>query len=190
MKKIIIISLALIMVLALVAGCGGGKVEVVGDTQTGLGTVIKISSSTSATVKDDEPVNGRAQADVIMASVTIDEEGKIISVSIDTAQVRVAFDNEGQLVTDLNAELKTKVELGDDYGMKARSDIGKEWYEQIASLEQWMVGKTIAEVKAMKTFEKDPTHLFVPDEADLKTSVTITVESYIKAVEKAVANAK
>lgn len=184
MKKVLVLGLAMVMILAFAAGCGG-DVEVVGDTQTGLGSVISIAKSASATVnEDDEAVNGLAQADVIVAAVTIDEEDKIVSVTIDTAQVKVNFDAEGQLVTDTSAELKTKVELGDDYGMKARSDIGKEWYEQIESLEAWMIGKTIEEVKAMELTDG------VPADSDLTTSVTITVSDYIAAVEEAVANAK
>jgi len=185
MKKILIISLALVMVIALAAGCGGGKVEVVGETRTGLGTYIKIGSSTSATVNDDdEAVNGRAQTDVVIAAVTIDEEDKIISVTIDTAQVRIAFDGEGQLQSDLTADLKTKAELGEAYNMKPRSDIGKEWDEQIVALEEWMIGKTITEVKAIQLADGRPSG------SDLVTSVTILVGDYIKAVEKAVANAK
>ena len=185
MKKIIIISLALVMVLSFVAGCSGDKVEVVGETKTGLGTVISIAKSKDASVdENDAAVNGLAQADVVIAAVTIDGEDKIVSVTIDTAQVRVNFDGEGKLVTDLAAELKTKVELGDDYGMKARSDIGKEWYEQIAALEDWMVGKTIEEVKAMEIADGNTA------ESDLVTSVTITVTDYLAAVEEAVANAK
>ena len=185
MKKILIISLALVMVLTIVAGCSGDKVEVVGETKTGLGSVISIAKSKDASVNDDdEAVNGLAQADVVVAAVTIDGEDKIVSVTIDTAQVRVAFDGEGKLATDLTAELKTKAELGEAYNMKPRSDIGKEWDEQIVALEEWMIGKTITEVKAMELTEG------APSGSDLVTSVTITVTDYIKAVEEAVANAK
>jgi hypothetical protein len=41
----------------------------------------------------------------------------------------------------------------------------------------------------MKTYEKDEAHPAVPEEADLTSSVTISVENYIAAVEKAIANA-
>ena len=185
MKKILIISLALVMVLSFVAGCSGKDVEVVGETKTGLGTVISIAKSKDVSVNDeDEAVPGLAQTDVVIAAVTIDGEDKIVSVTIDTAQVRINFDGEGKLTTDLAAELKTKVELGDDYGMKARSDIGKEWYEQIDALEAWMIGKTITEVKAMELTDG------APADSDLVTSVTITVTDYIAAVEEAVTNAK
>lgn len=182
MKKILVVLLVAVMAVSLLAGCSGSAVE----TKTGVGTVISISKSKAAT----DEANGLAQADVTMAAVTVDDAGKIVSVDIDCAQVKVEFDAAGALTTDLTAALKTKVELGDDYNMKTYGNAVAEWYEQIASLEAWMVGKTIAEVKAMKTYEKDSSHPAVPDEADLKTTVTITVQDYIEAVEKAIANAK
>ena len=74
-----------------------------------------------------------------------------------------------KLTSDVNAENKTKVELGDGYGMKKASSIGKEWFEQIAALEDWMMGKTVEEIKAVNTEE----------DADLKASVTVGVESYV-----------
>ena len=182
MKKLLIVVLVVVMAASVLAGCNGTAVQ----TKTGLGTVISISKSKAATAEAD----GLAQADVISAAVTVDQNGKIVSVDIDSAQVKVNFDATGALKTDLTAALKTKVELGDDYGMKAYGNAVAEWYEQIASLEAWMVGKTLAEVKAMKTYEKDAAHPAVPDEADLKTTVTIDVSSYLAAVEKAIANAK
>jgi len=82
------------------------------------------------------------------------------------------------------------VELGKDYGMIKASSIGKEWFEQIADLEKWMVGKTIDEIKAMKVKKVDDSHPNVPDEPDLVSKVTVSVEGYIAAVEEAVKNAK
>ena len=181
MKKVLVIAMLMVMVVSALAGCNAAA-----ETKTGIGSVISIAKSKSATAD----AAGNAQADVIMAAVSIDKDGKILSVSIDNAQVKIAFDAAGQVTADLAAELKTKVELGNDYGMKKASSIEKEWFEQIAALEAWMVGKTIAEVKAMKTYEKDASHPAVPDEADLKTSVTISVEGYVAAVEEAIANAK
>jgi hypothetical protein len=186
MKKLLILGIAIAMIVTVLAGCSG-----TGATKTGLGVVTSIAKSTDASMDDEgTPKAGLAQADVIMAAVSIDSQGRIVSVSIDSAQVRVNFDTNGIITTDINAALKTKTELGDDYGMKARAGAVAEWYEQIEALENWMLGKTLAQVKAMKTYEKDATHKFVPDEADLKTSVTITVEGYIDAVEKAINNAK
>ncbi len=182
MKKFLVVVLVAVMAVSVLAGCNGSAVE----TKTGVGTVISISKSKAATADAD----GLAQADVIMAAVTVDKSGKIVSVDIDSAQVKINFDATGALKADPAAKFKTKVELGDDYGMKANGGAVAEWYEQIASLEAWMVGKTLAEVKAMKTYQKDEAHPAVPDEADLKTTVTISVQDYVAAVEKAIANSK
>ncbi len=156
-----------------------------GATKTGIGNVTSIKKSAGATADAD----ALAQADIIMAAVTVDQDNKIVGVMIDNGQVKVNFDAKGTLITDAASKPKTKVELGDEYGMKKASSIGKEWYEQIAALGQWMIGKTIDEVKAMKTAPKDEEHPSVPAEADLTSSVTISVQDYIAAVEKAIANA-
>ena len=68
--------------------------------------------------------------------------------------------------------------------MKSASGIGKEWYEQAAALAQWMIGKTVDEVAAIKVSDEGTT-----TEADLTSSVTIHVADYIKALQKAAANA-
>ena len=91
---------------------------------------------------------------------------------------------------DLNTQVPTKVEQGDNYGMKAASPIGKEAYEQFAALEAYMVGKTVEEVLAMPTYEKDAGHPAVPDVEELKTSCTISIEDPLAALEKAYQNAK
>jgi hypothetical protein len=137
----------------------------------------------------DAEIMALAQIDSVIAAVAFDSEGRVVDVVIDNAQIRINFDEELQVASDLTAEIKTKVELGDDYGMIRASEIGVEWYEQIAALEAWMVGKTVEEIKAMQTKEVDAAHPAVPDEPDLVSSVTITVQDYIAAVEKASDNA-
>ncbi|MHB8963941.1 MAG: hypothetical protein ACYC5K_12405 [Saccharofermentanales bacterium] len=175
MKKVLVIAMLVVMVVSTLAGCSAA------DTKTGVGSVISIAKSKSATAE----AAGQGQADVVIAAVTVDKDGKILKVSIDTAQVKIPFDATGTVTADLTAELKTKKELGDAYGMKGNSGIQKEWYEQIASLEAWMIGKTVAEVKAIElNADGDVT------EADLVSSVTISVGDYLKVVEEAVNNAK
>ena len=52
-----------------------------------------------------------------MAAVAFDKDGKVVKITIDNAQTKVDFDKDLQLASDVNAEYKTKVELGADYGM-------------------------------------------------------------------------
>ena len=177
MKKLLVFTL----IAVLLAGCAAG-----GSVKTGLGHVISINKSKDATADAE----GLAQVYTVMAAVTFDKAGKILGVKIDTAQVKVNFDQNGKITTDLNEEQETKVELGDRYGMKKNSGIGREWYEQIAELEKWMIGKTVDQVNSMKTVKKDDAHPAVPDEADLKSKVTITVNDYQAAVTEAFENAK
>lgn len=180
MKRTISMLIVLVMVMSLVAlsGCSSA-----GDVETGLGTIISIEKSKDATDEAD----GLAQVDTVMAAVTMVGD-KIATVTIDTAQTKVGFTAAGAVTADKAADYKTKVELGDDYGMKARSGIGKEWYEQIADFEDWLVGKTLDDVKGIKTKDVDGSILI--DEADLTSKVTISVDGYIAAVTEAIENAK
>jgi YD repeat-containing protein len=199
MKKIISITLLLALAVAVFAGCAGpknasptptpsqnngsdnGSGSAEGIVKLGLGQLVSIASS-----KNAEGDNGAvAQVDTIIAAVGFDKDGKVASVTIDNAQTRVNYDKEGNMTSDPSAELKTKVELGDDYGMKARSGIGKEWFEQIAELEKWMVGKTVDEIKGMKTKEVDAGHPAVPDDPELTSLVTISIQDYIAVVVEA-----
>ena len=174
MKKFFLIAILGLLVLA---GC------TTTDTPTtysvGTGSVTSISARD---YNDETGVAGRVQVNTTYATVALDADGKFVYVAIDVAQNDGTFDEEGNIVA-ANA-IPTKKERGDAYGMKGRSEIGKEWYEQIAALEEWMIGKTLAEVKALPLTDN-----YITDGEDLKSSVTITVDSYLAAVEKAVANA-
>src|SRR5512136_1912647 len=145
MKKLLAIAMVLIL-LVTVAGCASAS-----SNKTGLGTSISIAKSKSATTDTTgAAVAGLAEVDTMIAVVTIDANGKIVSTIIDQAQQKVNFDATGKVTTDLTAEQKTKVQKGDAYGMKKSSAIGKEWFEQVNAFATWTVGKTIAEVKALK----------------------------------------
>lgn len=180
MKKALSITLALTLLVAVfsITGCKSASKPV----KFGLGSVTSIASSKDAT----DTANAQAQGDTTVVAVVLDKDGKILAVNIDTVQIKVAFD-EDMAVVNRDAAIKTKKELGPEYNMKGQSAIGKEWNEQIASLEEWMIGKTVAEVKAMKRKEAGG-HTDVPDIPELTSSVTITVGEYIAALEKAAAN--
>lgn len=198
MKKVISLLLVLMLSIGLLAGCtpaapaAPAAPEAPAETpaeepaaegtitKLGLGHVISIAKSKDAgTDANGNAVNAGAQADVTIASVGFDADGKVVSVYIDVAQTKVAFDEALVVTSDKTAEVKTKKDLGADYGMVKASGIGKEWFEQIAALEDWMVGKTVEEIKGMKMAEGKST------EEDLVSSVTISVGDYIAAVEQA-----
>jgi len=147
----------------------------------GLGVFTTISKSADATAEKD----GVAQAYTNYSATTFSSDGKITSCIIDASQTDVNFSVDGKLKTDLNTEFKTKDELGEAYGMKKQSKIGKEWSEQAAALASYVVGKTVDQVKGIAVNEEG-----VPTEAELTSSVTIHIGDYITVIEKAAASAK
>lgn len=151
-----------------------------GGLKTGIGAVTTAGSSKDASASEE----GLAQAEVLVAAVTVDGDGKIVECVLDTAQTKVGFNGEGKITTDLNSEFKTKNETGDDYGMKAASSIEKEWYEQAEAFAQYCVGKTADEINGIAVNESG-----APSDADLAASVTLYVGGFQQAVTKAVNNA-
>lgn len=152
----------------------------------GLGQNIEIGKSKDATA--DATAVG--QADVTIAAVGFDAEGKVASVTIDVAQTKIAFDKDLKVTTDRTAEVKSKKDIGADYGMVKASSIGKEWFEQIEAFENWMIGKTVDEITGLKVKARDEAHPAVPDVPELTSSVTISVDAYQAAVEEAWTNAQ
>lgn len=186
MKKVIAIMLALFLGMLAPTGCRRApapKIEA-GAMKIGLGSVTSIAKAKDMTAD----ATAVAQADTVMAAVALDSAGKVIQVIIDSAQAKIDYDRNMKVTSDKTAPVKTKKELGNAYGMKSASSIGKDWHEQIAELEKWMVGKTVAEIKGMKVKARDGEHPAVPDVPELTSLVTITVGEYLAAVEKAAHN--
>lgn len=149
-----------------------------GGLRTGLGTVHSMNKSKDAGEKD-----GSAQVDSVAAAVVIDGDGRIVSCKLDMVQSKMAFTAEGKVV--MSDSFKTKKELGDDYGMKSASGIGKEWFEQAAALEQYVIGKTAKEIAGIAVDEATK-----PTDADLASGVTVSIGSYQQAIIKAIQNAE
>ncbi len=186
MRKATVALLVLMLSVSVLSGCSGTPTI----AKIGLGQVTSIGDSSDKAVNaEGVAVAPRAQIDTVVAAVAFDKDGKVMKVFIDTAQSRVAFDENMALATDTSVKGKTKVELGNEYNMKRASAIGKEWFEQAAELEKWMAGKTVEQIKGMKTKQRDESHPSVPDVPELTSLVTISVQDYIAAVEEAYKNA-
>lgn len=147
----------------------------------GLGVVTDMNKSKDASAEK----NGQCQAYSSYVATTTGADGKITASIIDSTQGTVQFDTTGKITSDLTTGVKTKRQLGDEYGMKAASGIGKEWYEQATAMETYMVGKTADEVVGIAIDEDTK-----PTAADLTASVTISIGDYQTAVKKAAENAK
>ena len=177
MKKLLVLVVVGLLALTGLTGCAAPKTYKFG---TGSYTSVSGRAATADAA-------GRVQVTTIYAAVLLDDAGKIVYVDIDAAENQGTFDAMGAVVAAEAAP--TKTEKGADYGMKGNSAIGKEWFEQMAALEAYMVGKTIEEIKAIPVEQKDASLPAVPTGEDLKTSVSISIEGYIAAVEAAVKNA-
>ena len=208
MKRILSMLLVLVMILAISVGCAQKPSEnpddktpvdqpkddeskedeskeetpaASGGVKTGIAVISSIEKSTDAAADAE----GSGQVDSVVAAVMVDKDGKIVKAKIDTAQTIINFNSEGKVTTDLSAAVKSKQDLGAEYGMIKASKIGKEWNEQANAFADYVTGKTVEEIKGF-SLDAD-THL---TDEDITASVTIKVGGYIEAIEKAVANAK
>ncbi len=146
----------------------------------GLGVATNIAKSTDASADAE----GLAQAYTTVSALTVNADGVITSAAIDAVQANVNFDATGKITTDLTAAVDSKNVLGDSYGMKAASSIGKEWNEQAAAYAQYAIGKTVDEVNGTAVTEG------VPSDADLAASVTVHITDFNTVITKAVNSAK
>ena len=198
MKKIFAFVLTMAMTASLLVGCTGTivvienptgttetkeNVEVAETTESAVKTGLSVIANLSGEGATKE-ANGVATTDISLVAVTVNDNGVIESCVIDAVQGKVAFDSQGQLVAE-TGEILSKNELGDDYGMRVASPIGKEWNEQAAHIAAYAVGKTVEELKTKAIDENG-----VVKDADLASGATIYMGSFIWAIEDAVNNAK
>ena len=196
MKKFLALALALVMVFAFTA-CKAETPNTPEDDKTPatdnkdnenkdsetpateaeykLGMGISVSMASSA--------ENNAQVDATVATVVLDAEGKIVSCRIDVAQNKMTV-TDGAV--DTAKEFKTKMELGDAYGMAGKIDnngdgVMKEWYDQTKAFEAYVVGKTGAEVEAMQTQELNG-HNVTVDEALFSAGCSMDIVEFKNAV--------
>ncbi len=142
MKRIIAFALALAGVLT---ACGSDEKPNTNtntntfDYKTGLATYTH-TNNTYSTTRDKD---GQSAVSTTIVAAVFDNNGKIIDINIDEVESKTRFDSTGRLIDYTGGEVVSKRELGDDYNMKAASGIGKEWYEQIDTLEKWLVGRDV-----------------------------------------------
>lgn len=154
--------------------------DAVEELKTGLAIVTSIGKSADA-----GEIDGTVQTDMDVAAVVVDSEGRIVDCTIDSLQTTVQFDGEGKITTDLAAEFLTKQELGEQYGLKGASSIGKEWNEQADAFAEYCIGKTAQEISGIAVTEEGQA-----EDEDLAASCTINFGGFQELVVKAVANAE
>ena len=150
-----------------------------GRHRTGLGVVTEIGSSRNATANS----TGAARVTSYYAVLTLNEHGVIVSAWIDSTQSDLEFDTTGTLLAIPNA-IPTRYEMGDAYGLRRASSIGREWNEQMRELAKWMIGKTPTQVVGMSLSNGRPA------DVDLTASVTVTMAPVLAAIARAAENAR
>ena len=97
-----------------------------------------VNGTSDITATDDKDVN--AQVDVSIVALTTDADRRVTSAIADMAEPALTVVSDGGVTApDL---VKTKLELGEDYGMRGASALGKEWYEHSEGFCDALKGKT------------------------------------------------
>ncbi len=178
MKKLLLTLFVAFSLTALV-GCGSKAKEY----KLGMGVVVTDSESKDIT----------AQIDATVATVVLDSNNKIVACRLDVAQNKITVSSLGKITVPTS--FKSKVELGDDYGMSNAAGWGMdwngdgvslEWYKQAQAFENYVVGKTAEEVKNMPTQVVEGHGYIISSEADLLAAgCTIQITDFKEAVYKA-----
>ena len=144
----------------------GATYEVTEGAKAGIGMVSGLSYS-----------NPTTEYDVVIGGSYV-KDGKVIASAMDQVVFPTTISAEGVVAGDTTSKyfkdgvLKSKYTLKEGYAMKPVSE--KEWFEHADIISAATVGKTADEIKAMKKGEGD------------LTGATITVDSYLAALAKAV----
>lgn len=150
MKKV----LSLLLVTVLLTGCGSKGLK-------------------EGTYEGSAVDNYGGQENTATAKITVDENGKITDVYLDTTYTKDGVET-------------TKKTLGNDYGMKATSankgviEGGAEWFEQVEALEQAVIDNQ--GIDFLNVDEDGYT--------DAVSKCTIKVDALYKALEDALNKAK
>ncbi len=177
MRKLVLALIVFVLLFTL-PGYGLSQ-DAANGVKTGLDVTVSLTKSADVGEED-----GLAQANAVIVAVTVDVDGKITNCAIDTAQTKIYFSGTGEIITPLDKVFIGKQELGTDYGMGESSEIGKEWNEQATALSNYVIGKTVEEIKGISIDEEGH-----PTDSELASSVTMGIVDYIEGMEKAVANA-
>lgn len=170
MKKFLAIALCVCLMATCLVACGEKEAEY----KLGMGVEVSMDSSAA----------GNAQVDATVATVVTDKDGKIVACRIDVAQNKMDV-TDGAI--DPAKTFESKMELGDRYGMAPvgidndGNGVTKEWYEQAHAIEEYVVGKTAADVTSMPTQDAGG-HTISADPALLDAGCSMQVTDFVKAI--------
>ena len=210
MKRFSVV-LALVLVMAMLAGCAGTAVVYYSDCtcpegthdaqvqeqpvaqQTdptpaapagALKTGLAILAGASGSTDATAEEAGQIKYDITIVAVVVDENGVIVDCVIDSVAPTVKFGADGVIDAATVGDVLSKNELGEAYGMKKYGGSTYEWNEQAAALAEYAIGKTVEELKSGAVNESGKAA-----DADLASKASIYIGGYVDAIEVAVNNA-
>ena len=134
---------------------------------TALGTAVR-NDTKELTATDDKDVT--AQVDITISALTLGTDGRVTSAVADVVEPALTVGADGTVSAP--EMVKSKLEMGDSYGMRGASSLDKEWYEHSEGWCDYLKGKTLSEIAAIPSDGSD---------ADLAALCTISVTELQKA---------
>ena len=145
----------------LTAGCTIDVTDFIKAIDKAFASEHKVSFKTASDIKMGVAVKGGITANNETAdykfasdfSAVVTAEDKIVSAVIDSAEVTLTTekDGDGKISATASSYKGTKLEQGDDYGMVEYAGAVAEWYEQAQAFANTAVGKTAGEVASLAT---------------------------------------
>lgn len=176
MKKLI--ALLTVLTLLFTFTCFAAADEQV---KTGFAVMFDMTGSKDATEQKD----GTASIEYTLAAIALDANDVIVDAVIDMIQVKIGFTAAGQLTQDAATTVfASKNELKDAYGMRKASSIGKEWFEQLAGLCEYVKGKKIDDLKGIALENGKAV------DADITATITMAIADDLDLLVKAAENAE
>ena len=177
MKKILSLILVLVLSFACLVACGGKDKD--DDNSTNNNGTNNNGGNTEKTynlsvVVDNGLAVKKNNSTVIALALVTDADGKIVAARFDSVQPKINLNADK---TDIAAvsRFDTKVELGDAY-----TGMSDSWKDEAAAFENFLVGKTAADVAALE---------FVVDGADAGLVAGCTMTASMPAFKTLVAKA-
>lgn len=179
-KKLLVVVLALSLMLGVFAMANASAETM------GMGVYTELKGAEAAYEEDGDMYDGQFELEATTCTVVLGEGNVIKNIRFDMTQSKLGFNAKGEVLTEAGKVFASKVELKENYGMVAYAKApAGEWYTQAAAFEAYCIGKTVEEVLGTELGEDGKLA-----DADAKTSCSIIVTSFLKALELAVANAR
>lgn len=168
--------------MAVITEAWENKIEVVVEDAADLKVGVAMNNSHAA-----------LQDDVAVGGAILDAEDKVVASKFDVYQIpyAVAVNSTDETLFDVtvnttskkqvdatNLEIKSKHDLGAEYGMTSASPIAKEWYEQADAFAAYVVGKTAEEIADPETLVDYHGGKALEDGATVGT--TMTIDAFLK----------